>query len=109
MVWIVTSGQVRMSVRRAVEPNDTPRDKANQVIGSLWERNIGPLSETPAVRDAIFGLTEGTEDLRDSDGKSFWDTLSKASQSTSGPPSAQAICRDDRIAKDSDQSMFLIG
>ncbi len=59
------------------EPNETPRDKAAHAAASLWERNIGPLDETPAVKQALFGLVDGTDDLRDSDGKSFWDTIAK--------------------------------
>ena len=59
------------------EPNETPRDKAAHAAASLWERNIGPLDETPAVKRALFELVDGTDDLRDSDGKSFWDTIAK--------------------------------
>ena len=58
------------------DPKESPRDKAAHVAASLWERNIGPLDDTPAVKRALLDFVEGTEDLRDSDGKSFWDDLS---------------------------------
>ena len=55
----------------------TPKEKAAQAAASMWERNVGPLDDTPSVKRAIFELIDGTEDLRDSDGKSFWDDISK--------------------------------
>jgi hypothetical protein len=65
------------------EPS-SPRDKAAHAAASLWERNIGPLDETPAVKKALFELVEGTEDLKGPDGKSFWEELSlEEGQSTS--------------------------
>jgi len=60
------------------------RDKAAHAAASLWERNIGPLDDTPAVKKALFELVEGTEDLKGADGKSFWEELSlEEGQSTS--------------------------
>ncbi|HEY3787997.1 MAG TPA: DUF4129 domain-containing protein, partial [Urbifossiella sp.] len=55
--------------------NESPRDRAARAAASLWERNIGPLDETPEVKKALFDLVEGTEDIVDADGKSFWDSL----------------------------------
>lgn len=61
------------------EPNESSRDRAARAAGSLWERNIGPLDDTPAMKRALFDLVEGTEGITDSDGKSFWDNLSMES------------------------------
>jgi hypothetical protein len=65
----------------APDPNESPevaaRRKRAQAAISLWERNVGPIDETPAVKRALLDLVEGTEDIKDSEGNSFWDTLSK--------------------------------
>lgn len=57
--------------------NETPREKAARAAAGLWERNIGPLDDTPAVKKALFELVEGSEDLRDENGNNFWDSLLK--------------------------------
>jgi hypothetical protein len=58
------------------DPNQSPRDRAAHAAASLWERNIGPLDDTPAVKRALFDLVEGTEDIKDENGQSFWDEIS---------------------------------
>lgn len=59
------------------DPNETPRERSMRTFASLWERNVGPLDDTPAVKKALFELVEGTEDIKDAEGNSFWDTISK--------------------------------
>jgi hypothetical protein len=48
-------------------------------LATLWERNIGPLDETPEVKRAIFDLVSGENgfdfDFKDEQGNSFWDLL----------------------------------
>jgi hypothetical protein len=61
------------------DPNESSRERAMRTAASLWERNIGPLDDTPAVKRALFDLVEGSEDFKDADGNSFWDTLAKES------------------------------
>lgn len=59
-------------------PND-PRSKSMSALATLWERNIGPLDETPEVKRAIFDLVSGENgfdfDFKDEQGNSFWDLL----------------------------------
>lgn len=59
------------------DPNETPKERAMRTAASLWERNVGPLKETPAVEKMLYDLVDGTEGLKDAEGNSFWDTLSK--------------------------------
>jgi hypothetical protein len=58
--------------------NADPRTKSLEAIAALWERNIGPLSETPEVQRALFDLfgDNGFDfDFKDEHGNSFWDLL----------------------------------
>lgn len=59
------------------EPNDA-RSKSLQAFAAMWERNIGPLSETPEVQRALFeaiGENGFDFDLKDDKGNSLWDLL----------------------------------
>ena len=56
---------------------ETPQERSRRAMAAAWEQTVGPLDETPAVRQALFELIEGTGDLKGPDGNSFWDTLSK--------------------------------
>lgn len=60
------------------EPTD-PKSKSLQAFASIWERNIGPLDETPEVKRALFDLVSGTNgldfDFLDGKGNSIWDLL----------------------------------
>ncbi|MFO0801082.1 MAG: hypothetical protein U0804_26755 [Gemmataceae bacterium] len=56
---------------------DTPQDKARQAAAAMWEKGIGPLDETPAVKKALFDIVDGAGDLKDPDGNGLWDSLSK--------------------------------
>ncbi len=60
------------------EPTD-PRAKSASALASLWERNIGPLDQTPEVKRALFDLMSGENgfdfDIKDEKGNSFWDAL----------------------------------
>ncbi|MBX9624025.1 MAG: hypothetical protein K2X82_09470 [Gemmataceae bacterium] len=58
---------------------ESPREKATRAAAAMWERNVGPLDETPAVKRALFDLVAGTEDLTDGEGNNFWDRLLKES------------------------------
>jgi hypothetical protein len=62
------------------EPTD-PRTKSLQAFASVWERNIGPLDQTPEVKRALFDLVSGNNgldlDLQDDRGNSIWDLLKK--------------------------------
>lgn len=62
------------------EPTD-PRTKSLQAFAAVWERNIGPLDETPEVKRALFDLASGPNgldlDLVDDKGNSIWDLLRK--------------------------------
>jgi hypothetical protein len=65
--------------RKPDEPTD-PRDKSLQAFATIWERNVGPLDDTPEVKKALFDLagTNGLDlDLTDSKGNSIWDLLRK--------------------------------
>ncbi|QDU21532.1 hypothetical protein [Urbifossiella limnaea] len=55
----------------------SPQDKARQAAAAMWEKGIGPLDETPAVKKALFDIVDGTGDLKDPDGNGLWDSLSK--------------------------------
>src|SRR5581483_1452424 len=63
------------------EPSDgDSRSKSLQAFAALWERNVGPLDETPEVKRALFDIVSGNGldfDLKDSSGKSIWDLLNK--------------------------------
>jgi hypothetical protein len=62
------------------EPSD-PRTKSLQAFAAVWERNIGPLDQTPEVKRALFDLVGGKNgldlDLKDDKGNSVWDLLKK--------------------------------
>ena len=62
------------------EPTD-PRTKSLQAFAAVWERNIGPLDQTPEVKKALFDLASGANgldlDLLDDKGNSVWDLLRK--------------------------------
>jgi hypothetical protein len=62
------------------EPTD-PRTKSLQAFAAVWERNVGPLDETPEVKKALFDLASGANglnlDLLDDKGNSIWDLLRK--------------------------------
>jgi hypothetical protein len=68
------------------EPLD-PRKKSLEAFAALWERNIGPLEETPEVKRALFDLVSGAQgldfDLKDERGNSFWDFLKDGSSNGS--------------------------
>lgn len=60
------------------EPLDN-RSKSMSALASLWERNVGPLDDTPEVKRALFDLVSGENgfdfDMKDDSGNSFWDAL----------------------------------
>jgi hypothetical protein len=59
------------------EPTD-PRSKSLEAFRAIWERNVGPLDETPEVKRALFELIgdNGFDfDLKDGSGNSIWDLL----------------------------------
>jgi hypothetical protein len=60
------------------EPTD-PRGKSLQAFASIWERNIGPLDQTPEVKKALFDLAASSNgldfDFLDDKGHSIWDML----------------------------------
>jgi hypothetical protein len=62
------------------EPTD-PRSKSLQAFAAVWERNIGPLDETPEVKRALFDLASSANglnlDLLDDKGNSIWDLIRK--------------------------------
>jgi hypothetical protein len=57
--------------------DESPRAKAMRAAASLWERNVGPLDETPAVKQILFDVVEATGDLKDGEGNNFWESLGK--------------------------------
>ncbi len=68
------------------EPGD-PRTKSLEAFAALWERNIGPLDETPEVKRALFDLVSGNGfdfDLKDEKGNSLWDLLKNGDGGDSG-------------------------
>lgn len=64
------------------EPSD-PRSKSMAALAAMWERNVGPLNETPEVKRALFDLAMGENgfdfDLLDDKGNSMWDLLKNGS------------------------------
>ncbi|MBA4189967.1 MAG: hypothetical protein C0467_18435 [Planctomycetaceae bacterium] len=67
------------------EPNDA-RTKSLQAFAALWERNVGPLSETPEVQRALFeaiGENGFDFDMKDDKGNSIWDLLKRGEGSDS--------------------------
>jgi hypothetical protein len=62
------------------EPTD-PRSKSLKAFAAVWERNIGPLDETPEVKRALFDLASSANglnlDLLDDKGNSIWDLIRK--------------------------------
>jgi hypothetical protein len=59
------------------DPKHAHRDQAMRTAAALWERNVGPLDETPTVRNLLFDLVTGTEDITDGKGNNIWDALGK--------------------------------
>ena len=61
--------------------NETPEQigkrKAAEALAGMWEKNVGPIDETPAVKRALFDLVEGTSDLTDPQGNNFLESLTK--------------------------------
>jgi hypothetical protein len=55
----------------------TTQEKRRLAAQALYERYVGKLDDTPAVKRALFDLVDETTDLRDSEGNTFWDTLTK--------------------------------
>lgn len=68
---------VRPPLLPDLDAPETPKEKGMRAAVSLWERNVGPLDETPALKGVLFDIVEGTDDLLDMEGNSFWDTISK--------------------------------
>lgn len=63
------------------------RTKSLQAFAAIWERNIGPLDETPEVKRALFDLVGGNGldfDLKDGNGNSIWDLINKGDGSGIG-------------------------
>lgn len=63
-------------------PKDSPekiaKTKAVETATALWEKNVGPIEESPAVRKAILELVsdpEAMDALTDGNGKSIFDAL----------------------------------
>lgn len=56
---------------------ESPRADALQAAAGFWEKNIGPLDETPAVKQILFDIVEGTAGLKDADGKGFWESFGR--------------------------------
>lgn len=59
------------------EKPESPQDKARQAAAAMWEKSVGPLDETPAVKKALFDIVDGTGELKDPDGNGLWDSLTK--------------------------------
>ena len=65
-------------------PNESPdkiaKTKAVEAATALWEKNIGPIEESPAVKRALIDLvtdTEAMDFLNDGKGNNFFDMLQK--------------------------------
>lgn len=59
---------------------ETPREKGMRAAMAMWERNVGPLDETPGLKGLLFDIVEGSDEWGDwagGEGGSFWDSLSK--------------------------------
>jgi hypothetical protein len=59
------------------EAPENPQDKMRQAAAAVWEKSVGPLDETPAVKKALFDIVDGTGDLKGPDGSSLWESLTK--------------------------------
>ncbi|HSQ58713.1 MAG TPA: hypothetical protein VLM40_23530, partial [Gemmata sp.] len=71
----------------AQSENADPRAKSLEAFAAVWERNIGPLSETPEVRKALFDLVgeNGLDfDFKDDKGNSLWDLMKNGDGSDFG-------------------------
>ncbi|MBY0459906.1 MAG: hypothetical protein K2V38_21515, partial [Gemmataceae bacterium] len=61
------------------KPKENPQDgrtKAAQTATALWEKNVGPIDESPAVKRAIYDLVSDREvmdSLTDANGKNLFD------------------------------------
>jgi hypothetical protein len=67
--------------------NADPRAKSLEAFAAVWERNVGPLSEMPEVRRALFDLVgeNGFDfDFKDENGNSIWDMLKSGDGSDFG-------------------------
>jgi hypothetical protein len=58
-------------------PQHAHREQAMRAAAALWEKNVGPLDETPTVRRLLFDLVAGTDDITDGQGNNLWDALGK--------------------------------
>jgi len=59
-------------------PEKIAKTKAAEAATALWEKNVGPIEETPAVKRAILDLvsdTEAMDALTDDKGNNFFDSL----------------------------------
>ena len=59
-------------------PEKVAKTKAAEAATALWEKNVGPIEETPAVKRAILDLvsdTEAMDALTDEKGNNFFDSL----------------------------------
>lgn len=68
-------------------PNDSPekiaKTKAAEAATALWEKNVGPIEESPAVKRAILDLvsdTDAMDALTDGKGNNFFDFLQKGGE-----------------------------
>jgi hypothetical protein len=59
------------------ETEQDRKRRAFQIATAFWERNFGPIDETPAVKRAIADLISGTADMKGPDGKNFWESLAQ--------------------------------
>ena len=58
-------------------PEQTAKEKTVEVLANTWDKNIGPIDETPQVKRALMELVEGTSDMQGPQGGGFWDSLTK--------------------------------
>jgi hypothetical protein len=69
-----------------------PRHRSWEAFQELWERSIGPLDQTPQLRELLLYMVErgGMKwDLKDASGRSFWEVLrERLPESQNGPGGA---------------------
>ena len=61
-----------------VPGSQSSRQRSWEAFQELWERSIGPLDQTPQLRELLRDMVERggmTWDLRDASGRSFWEVL----------------------------------
>lgn len=56
---------------------DDQRDRTRRTVEALWEKNVGPLDETPTLRRLLSDVVTESGGLTDAAGKNFWDALSR--------------------------------